>query len=274
MAPLSRSQEPAQEPGQQLKRAREKLRLKYRDVQEASRLIALRNRNGEFLVGLSRLSDIENGGTIPSIYRLYSLCAIYGLDWSQVLLWYGIDLKSLPGDAVNSVHTHSRLLEVSLENANEVEVPELSSSTDLRKTSYMSREILRWGKLPAVLLRSLDLQHQKYAFLGTDDWSMYPILLPGSFLQIDESRTKIGYEEWSHEIERPIYFLEHRDGYRCGWCSHAHGCLVLQPHWSAQASPEIFRYPEEIEVVGQVVGVAMRLGQAKRRHTHSSVIPK
>jgi transcriptional regulator with XRE-family HTH domain len=157
VVPLPKPQKAAQEPGQQLKRARERLRLKYRDVQEASRRIAAKNRNGEFLIGLSRLADIENRGTVPSIYRLYSLCAIYGLDWSQVLVWYGIDLECLPADSAASVHTHSRLLQLSSGKA-EVEVPELSTSTDLRKTSYMSREILRWGKLPATLLKSLDLQ--------------------------------------------------------------------------------------------------------------------
>jgi hypothetical protein len=99
---------------------------------------------------------------------------------------------------------------------------------------------------------------------------MYPILLPGSFLHIDESRTKIGHESWTYEIERPIYFLEHRNGFRCGWCSQTAGLLIVQPHWSAQSSPEVYKYPGEIDVVGQVVGVAMKLGLARRRHTHSS----
>jgi hypothetical protein len=247
--------------------------MKYRDVQEASKRIAARNHNSEFLVGLSRLADIENRGTVPSIYRLYSLCAIYGLDWSQVLVWYGVDLNGLAADAACTVHTHSRLLHLSSENVAELEFPELSASADLKKTSYISREILKWGKLPATLLKSLDLQEERYAFLGTEDWSMYPILVPGSFLQIDESRTKIGREPWTHEIERPIYFLEHRSGFRCAWCSQGQGSLIVQPHWSAQASPEVYRYPGEIDVVGQVVGVAMRLGLAKRRHTHSSAGP-
>ncbi len=62
--------------GQKLKRIRERLRLKYRDVEEASARIAEANQNDEFIVALSRLSDIENKGTNPGMYRLYSLCAI------------------------------------------------------------------------------------------------------------------------------------------------------------------------------------------------------
>ena len=63
--------------GQKLKRVRERLKLRYRDVEEASQRIAQRQKNDEFAIALSRLADIENKGTVPSLYRLYSICAIY-----------------------------------------------------------------------------------------------------------------------------------------------------------------------------------------------------
>ena len=88
-----------EEPGQKLKRVRERLRLKFRDVEEASARIAARHGNDEFLVALSRLADIENKGTMPSVYRLYSLCAIYRLDLNDVLSWFGVSMAELPGDA-------------------------------------------------------------------------------------------------------------------------------------------------------------------------------
>jgi transcriptional regulator with XRE-family HTH domain len=66
--------------GQKLKRARERLNLRYRDVEQASLRIAERRQTDEFAIALSRLSDIENKGTVPTIYRLYSLCVIYRLD--------------------------------------------------------------------------------------------------------------------------------------------------------------------------------------------------
>ena len=56
--------------GQRLKRARERLNLKFREVEEASKLIAKKRNNQEFVILLSRLSDIENEGTVPSLYRL------------------------------------------------------------------------------------------------------------------------------------------------------------------------------------------------------------
>jgi len=55
--------------GLRLRRARERLNLKFRDVEQASQLIAERRGNPEFVILISRLSDIENQGTLPSLYR-------------------------------------------------------------------------------------------------------------------------------------------------------------------------------------------------------------
>src|SRR5262245_33367966 len=46
--------------GEKLRRARERLHLTIRDVEEASRKVAIRHANDEYIVGLSRLSEIEN----------------------------------------------------------------------------------------------------------------------------------------------------------------------------------------------------------------------
>src|SRR5262249_43176648 len=86
--------------GEKLKRAREKLNLTYRDVEQASRQIAARRGSEEFIVALSRLADIENKGTAPSIYRIYTLCAIYRLDYETVLQWYGVPREELEADAL------------------------------------------------------------------------------------------------------------------------------------------------------------------------------
>ena len=86
-----------------------------------------------------------------------------------------------------------------------------------------------------------------------------------SLVVIDETKRKIGEQNWSNEFERPIYFFEHRKGYACCWCNLTENHLVLQPHPASQCNPEIYAYPEEIDIVGQVTGVAMRLDQGKRR---------
>jgi transcriptional regulator with XRE-family HTH domain len=259
-----------EEAGQKLRRARERLHLRYRDVEQASQRIANLHGNDEFVIGLSRLADIENKGTLPSLYRLYSLCAIYRLDFGAVLRWYGIDLGGLAADAAGLPLGETHPIDIESGIGAQVRFPAIpDDQIDFRRTSYLSRHIYRWGKLPAAILNTIDLRKQRYAFVGTDDWSMYPILPPGSFVQIDETKRRIVKAGWSHEFDRPIYFVEHRHGYRCGWCSDHDGLLVVQAHSSSQVAPEIFRYPGEADVIGQVVGIAMRLDQGKRRHTRS-----
>src|SRR5579863_6665586 len=97
-----------EEAGQRLKRVRERLNLRYRDVEEASNQIAARHNNDEFSIALSRLSDIENKGTVPTIYRLYALCTIYRLDVNEVMDWYGVNISSLASDAaaIHMQRTH------------------------------------------------------------------------------------------------------------------------------------------------------------------------
>ncbi len=260
----------AEEPGQRLKRIRERLNLRYRDVEEASQRIALRHGNDEFTIALSRLADIENKGTVPSIYRLYSLCVIYRLDPVEVLSWYGVDLSQLPVDAGSVEIETTHPVGFASANFGEVSLPILlDPGLDVRKTTYISRMIQRWGTLPLMMLSGLDPKNQRYALVGTEDWSMYPLLSPGSLVVIDETRRKVVNAGWTNEFERPIYFLEHRDGYFCGWCSLSGGQLVVQPHPASPSSPESYRYPKEIDVIGQVTAVAMRLDQAKKRRIRS-----
>src|SRR5690349_24371921 len=91
-------------PGAKLKRVREKLELTYRDVERASQELAALHNNDEYAIALSRLADIENKGTVPTIYRLYSLCAIYRLDFQDALQWYGVSVEMLPTDALRIPH--------------------------------------------------------------------------------------------------------------------------------------------------------------------------
>lgn len=120
-----------------------------------------------------------------------------------------------------------------------------------------------------MFLDGLDLKDHRYAFIGTDDWFMYPLLQPGAFVIIDETRRRIVNSGWTNEFDRPIYFLEHRQGWACGWCNQIGNQLILQPHPSSGCSPEVYAFPDEIDLVGQVTGIAMRLDQGRRRRTRS-----
>jgi len=258
------------EPGQKLKRARERLNLRYRDVEEASREIARRHGSDEYVIALSRLADIENKGTTPSLYRLYSLCAIYRIDFSELLSWYGVSLDGLLADS-SQVQLHETHL-VGFEPAplGVASVPRmLLENVPIERNLLLTRLAQQWGEIPLESLRQLDLRRYRYGFVGTEDWTMYPIIPPGAFVQIDESKKKIAREGWSHEFERPVYFLEHRSRYYCSWCSEQGDEIILEPHPSSHVTPEVFRQPSEVDIIGQVVGVARRMDLGKRRHTRS-----
>lgn len=255
-----------EEAGQKLKRIRERLRLKYRDVEEASGRIAEANHNDEFTVALSRLADIENKGTVPSIYRLYSLCAIYRLNFDEVLSWYRVSLDQLPADSQNISLQVTHMMGITPSEQTEVQAPmALDPGIDWSKTEFLSRMVQRWGKLPLSLLKRVDLRNHLYALIGTEDWFMYPIIPPGSLVVIDETRRRIVEGVWSSEFDRPIYFLEHRQGFICGWCTLRGERLVVHPHPASGCEAEFYAYPAEIDVIGQVTEVAMCVDPAQRR---------
>ena len=88
-----------EDPGQKLRRIRERLNLRVRDVEQASLKIADKYHNDDFAVLINRISEIENRNLVPTIHKLYSLCAIYRLDFQEVIEWYGVSLGALPTDA-------------------------------------------------------------------------------------------------------------------------------------------------------------------------------
>lgn len=258
-----------EEPGQKLKRARERLDLRVRDVEDASLRIAERHGSDEYAIPISRLSDIENKGVVPTIFRIYTLSAVYRLEFLDVIQWYGVDLGQIPSDAasVSIDRTHAIGFQPPAHGSALFPLA-LDPGIDPAKTTYLSRLIQRWGTLPLVLLSGLDPKNHRYAFIGSEDWTMYPILQPGSLVQIDESKRRVVNAGWTTEFERPIYFLEHRGGFACSWCSQEQGRVILLSHPSAQEPPQVFS-ADEIDIIGQVSGIAMRLDLDRRRRTHS-----
>ena len=256
--------------GQKLRRVRERLNLRVRDVEEASQKIAEKYSNDEFTVLINRISEIENRGLVPSIYKLYSLCAIYRIDYREVLEWYGISLSSLPSDALLIQIPQTHPVGFRPDDRGDVLVPlSLDPGIDLRRTTYLSRMIQRWGKLPLLLIERLQLKEHRYAYIGTEDLFMYPLLQPGSLVMIDDTQRRIVNSGWTNEFERPIYFFEHRQGYVCAWCSMSENRLILQPHPASECTPQVFQYPDEIDIVGQLTGVAMPLEPVRKRRPRS-----
>jgi len=246
--------------GQKLRALRESLGYRMRDVELASNQIAQRFESEEFAIPPSRLSDIETKGIIPSIFRLYSFAAIYRRDYRELLSFYGLELDSISAD-ISFAQPQKSHVSQALSNVRQVRMPtKFDPGFSLQKTADLGRIIEQWGIVPLSHLAQFADDQYTYGYIGSEDFTMYPILPPGSFVQVDETKNKVGEGTWRSEYERPVYFVEMRDGYTCCWCSIKRDSIVLQPHPLSPVPVRVLRYPQEAEVLGQVVGVAMRLG--------------
>ncbi len=245
--------------GMVLRKIRDSLGLTMRDVEKASEIVSRLHGSGEYLIVPSRLSDIEQKGVVPSAFRFYSLAVIYHTPSRELFKLYGIDLDGTSADWGVSRPTTSHLAK--LENEPGVcEIPvKLEPGSDVRETSEAGRMVKQWGTVPFSLLAHLVSPDHTYGFIGMEDFTMYPILPPGSFVEVDVSKRVVVEQQWRSERDRPIYFVETREGLTCCWCSLGFNSLVLRPHPLSPTPVRILKYPQEAEVIGQVVGVAMKL---------------
>ena len=255
--------------GKFLKGVREKLNLGMREVQEASATVASIENNPEFYVSLARLAQIENEGSMPSMFKLFSLSVIYGIGFLDLLRRYGIDpdRTSYYRDLLRLDVTHPVSAEVFSDDTTVTLPVRLDPSFTWETTQLVNRAVALWGEIPAALLLAANPRQHMYGYIGLTDLTMYPLLRPGSLIMIDDGRRRIQRRGWQNEYERPIYFVELHDGYRCAWCQVEGSCLTLLPHPMSSVAAESFRFPQEAEVMGQIVGVAMRLvppGQSSR----------
>jgi len=247
--------------GQRLRILREQQELTIREVEAASQRLANKYGNEEFYIAGARLSDIETKGIIPNIFKLYSLAAIYRVGFNELVAQYGVepDNVNFENDLVRRPKTHLLPSKMALRA---VEVPvKLDPAFKLSKTTDLGRMIERWGAFPFAFLQQLADTDFTYGYIGMEDFTMYPLIVHGSFIQVDEHKNKIVEKAWRSEYERPIYFIETREGHVCSWCSLKDDQLVLQPHPLSPVPPRILKYTREAEVIGQVVGLAMRLGE-------------
>ena len=251
-------------PNELLKDLRARLGITTRDVAELSQKIAETEGNSEFQISNAWLTQIENSDSVPSIFKLYSLSAIYRLKFTELLRLYGLDLQklSLHQLAAPLPHTHLTTLDV-YDADRTISFPvRFDRSFDLDNTSLLSRMVELWGEVPIALIQHLDIRHGQYGYVGLQDLTLYPLLRPGSFVQIDSRVRKVQPLRWRTEFDRPIYFVELRDGYACCWCDLLEDQLLLLPHPLSPSSVRKFKYGTDAEIVGQVTAVAMRLTDA------------
>ena len=250
-------------PGEHLRELRNRLGITTREVEEFSRAIAEDRQNEEYSISNPWLTQLENKSSIPSIYKLYSLSVIYRAKFEDLLAIFGIDLSAIPRYQL-ALPLHNTHL-VSFESPHPEETitfpVRFDKGFNLETTALISRMVEMWGEVPVALLHRFDVRHCQYGYIGLEDYTLYPLLRPGSFVQIDSRPARLPASEWRTEFDRPIYFLELRYSYECCWCYQKGREVTLIPHPLSSQGPRTIRVPDDGEVLGQVVGVAMRIAQ-------------
>jgi hypothetical protein len=119
-----------------------------------------------------------------------------------------------------------------------------------------------WEQIPVTLLQQLDLRNRLCGYIGLDDYTLYPLIRPGSFVEIDDRQNKVKPGNWKNEFDRPIFFVELRDGYACSWCELDGNQLLLIPCPQSRGQIRHVRYPTEADIVGRVTAVTMRIAES------------
>ncbi len=231
--------------GQKLKTLRNERNITVREVEQASRRIAEAKGNKRFCISNGWLAQLENGLSEPSIYKLSSLSVIYQTHLFDLLRLYNVDVDDK-------------------ENYRSVAGPHLTQLLS-EKSEENGRFQLEAGNGPKPLYTSLlsELKligpggseaHIRYGYLGLTDFTMYPMIRPGALVKIDTSQNKLTTPAWRNEFDRPIFFIELRDAYACGWCELQGNQLLIIPCHSYTASVRGFTYLREAEIVGRVIG--------------------
>ncbi len=268
---------PSPDAGKRLRAERLRARLSTRAVQKLSQQIAReKDDNQDYYISHGWLTEVENGKFTPSIYKLYSLSLIYKCSYLQIMGFFGINVLDAAREQrlVSLPHTH--LIESNLELPGQtIMLPlELRKNAELAKTNLVSRMFETWGKIPVALLQQLDLWRCLCGYIGLEDYTLYPLIRPGSFVEIDERQNKVKVGSWQNEFDRPIYFVELRNGYACSWCELDGKQLMLVPCPQSRGQVRQLRYPTEADIIGRVTAVTMRIAEVEGNQPRDSLPPR
>lgn len=251
--------------GEQLKALRQRIGITTRQVESLSQQVADTKNNPEFYISHGWLANIETGEVTPSIFKLYTLSAIYRYKFVDLLGFFGLRLDEMTKDILSirlpTTHLIGKAADLEGEGLN---LPtHFDPEFQLEETSILPRMIENWGRIPVSILSHLKFGKALYGYIGLEDFTLYPLVRPGSFVEIDSRQNKIKPVSWRTEFERPIYFIELRNAYMCSWCELDGDQLTVVPHPQSKQEVRRFKYRTEAKLVGRVVSVAMRIADAQ-----------
>ena len=237
-----------------LRTIRQQWQLSLREVEERSLRFARERGNQSYQVSASWLDRLEREEHELTVNKLLVLAHIYGVSPEQLLRPLSpadirpVLLRQLPGPDPAVMFMEGPLQEQAIDLLQD----ELDQGQPPDETALLS---LKKGSLPTPYRRGI---------IGKRDRTLDPMIPAGSIVHIDTQKRAISSEkDCTHECQRPIYFLMTRDTYVCGWCEldRKSEWLTVIPHPLSPAPSRRWKYQTEIQSLGRVVVVAIRLSE-------------
>ena len=100
-------------------------------------------------------------------------------------------------------------------------------------SSAMHRLLSTWSDVPLPLMLDVDWDRGRLVMIGLSDRMMWPLLPPGSLLQLDQKVKTIASGSGS-EFDRPIYLIEYRNKLYCCHAQRRGETLRLISHLESQ----------------------------------------
>jgi transcriptional regulator with XRE-family HTH domain len=238
--------------GARLRMIRRQWQLSLREVEERSLRFAQDRGSSSYQISASWLDRLEREEHELTVNKLIALASIYNIPTEQLLRSMHpaneqtLNLKQLSSPNATILLTEGPLEAQARYLLPDIPVPEQPPD----ETTLLATE---GGQSLAPYRRGI---------IGKRDLTLDPMIPAGSIVQIDTQKRAIcSRKDWTHEFQRPIYFLMTREGYVCGWCEldKTSDWLTLIPHPLSPASSRRWKYRTEIENIGRVIVVAIRL---------------
>jgi hypothetical protein len=234
-------------------------------VERLSQKIAQERKSRAFYISHNSVTDIENRRFVPRLAKLYSLSVIYHWGLDELLSLFGLSIND-PGKErglLTLPHTHLLHAKAEAEDSDTLSGTHRQDTPELERTNLVHRMRMSWGEISLSLLRRAGPRHALYGYIGVKDYTLDPLIRPGSIVQIDSQQTKIMQGLWVNEFDRPIYFFELRNNhYVCSWGELNGDQLLLIPSPRSPVQVRHLRFPQDADIVGRVTAVSMTIADS------------
>ena len=236
--------------GARLRAIRQQLQLSLREVEKDSRRIARDRGDSSYQLSTSWLARLERYDLGFTVNKLLALAEIYKIPIDQLLRTdYPKNEETQSHDQPTSPKATELLERLRKAPARRSRAAKPLPDPLPDETTLLPTE---GGPSRTPYLRGI---------IGRLDQTLSPMIPAGSIVQIDTIKREIApKKDWTHELQRPIYFLKTTDEYFYGWCELDEGSnLTLVPHPLSPASSRRWKYGTEVEILGRVMSIVIRL---------------